>query len=66
MLDLYFFITCATWMPFSRERNKKESRHFHAGTLMVIYVFAKVGIFFDLNYKKNQKKHCFMFLYPFF
>lgn len=48
--------------PFSRERNKKESRHFHAGTLMVIYVFAKVGIFFDLNYKKNQKKHCFMFL----
>ena len=41
---------------FRFERNKKESRHVNAGTLIIIYVFAKVGIFFQISaiiFKKN-------------
>ena len=33
----------------SYERNKKESRHFYAGTLMVANTFAKIEIFFQIG-----------------
>ena len=37
----------------SYERNKKESRHFNAGTLMVTNTLAKIEIFFQLGEIKN-------------
>ena len=37
----------------SYERNKKESRHFYAGTLMVANTFAKIEIFFQIGEIKN-------------
>jgi hypothetical protein len=33
----------------SYERNKKESRHFYAGTLMAANTFAKIEIFFQIG-----------------